>query len=178
MIFDSITARRITIAFHGRTPLGVLFHSHRCHSPVRLLQRMGNCFWTSFLSTPWKLGHWDITGRQINIIDNLSFQRGSHSLKFGVDYRRLSPTYGNPAYDQEALFFDVPSFSKGNPFLSFVTASHDSVPFLFHNLGVFAQDTWRPMTRLSLTYGLRWDVDFAPSSTPSLLAVTGFNLKD
>jgi len=116
--------------------------------------------------------------RQINIVDSLSLQRGSHSLKFGVDFRRLSPTYGNPGYFQEALFFSMPSFSAGSPFLSVVAASRDNVPFLFHNLGIFAQDTWRLTTRLALTYGLRWDVDFAPSSTPSLLAVTGFDLSD
>src|ERR1700677_3305997 len=54
-------------------------------------------------------------------------------------------------------------------------------PDLHHGLlGVFAQDSWRVVPRLTLTYGLRWDVDFAPSSTsgPSLLAVTGFNLND
>src|SRR5260370_8367551 len=31
-----------------------------------------------------------------------------------------------------------------------------------------------------MTYGLRWDIDFAPSSTsgPNFIAVTGFNLSD
>jgi hypothetical protein len=116
--------------------------------------------------------------RQINVVDNLSVQRGAHSLKFGVDFRRLSPTFGNSAYYQEGLFLNVSAFAAGNVFLHFVTSSQNSVPFLFHNLGVFAQDSWRVTPRLTMTYGLRWDVDFAPSSSPSLLAVTGFNLSD
>ena len=33
--------------------------------------------------------------RQINIVDSVSIQKGSHSLKFGIDYRRLSPRYGS-----------------------------------------------------------------------------------
>src|SRR5205823_1422060 len=50
----------------------------------------------------------------------------------------------------------------------------------FHNLGVFAQDTWRVAPRLTLTYGIRSDLDFAPSSLegPSIPAVTGYNLND
>jgi len=116
--------------------------------------------------------------RQLNIVDNLSAQKGSHSLKFGFDLRRLSPIYGNPAYAQEAIFPDVPSLQAGNTLLWDVTASHSRVPFSFQNLGLFAQDTWRAVPRLTLTYGLRWDVDFSPSSTPGLLAVTGFNLNN
>ena len=39
------------------------------------------------------------------------------------------------------------------------------------------QDTWHATRHLTLTYGLRWDVDFAPSSLsgPSIPAVTGYN---
>jgi hypothetical protein len=116
--------------------------------------------------------------RQFNIVDSLSTQKGAHNLKFGIDFRRLSPVYGNPGYRQEAVFRGVSSFASGSPSLSFVDSTHTEVPFLLHNLGVFAQDTWRATARLALTYGLRWDMDFAPSSTPPMLAVTGFNLQD
>jgi hypothetical protein len=131
---------------------------------------------TAGLLNPGPLG--DNTQRQINVVEGVSLQKGTHSLKFGIDFRRLGPTYGNPAYVQEALFATVPSFSSGSPFLSVVTSTHSDIQFHLHNLGVFAQDTWRATRRLVLTYGLRWDLDFSPSSNPSLLAVTGFNLQD
>jgi hypothetical protein len=117
--------------------------------------------------------------RQINIIDSLSMQRGSHSLKFGVDFRRLSPVFGPGVYFQDASFFDMPSAEARNVGFS-ITESARGTTLLFHNLGAFAQDTWRVLPRLTLTYGVRWDVDFAPSSIngPALNAVTGFNLSE
>jgi hypothetical protein len=118
--------------------------------------------------------------RQFNIVDNLSLQRGSHSLKFGVDYRRLSPIFSAFAYDQFIFFSTVSSASAGNADSGAGVSQALGSTFLFRNLGVFAQDTWRIVPRLTITYGVRWDVDFVPQSIngPSLAAVTGFNLND
>jgi hypothetical protein len=119
------------------------------------------------------------TQRQVNIVDTVALQKSTHGLKFGVDYRRLSPVFAPLLYSQGAFFNDVPSLEAGNLSFSFMQ-SHVGTTLLFHNLGVYAQDTWRVFPRLTLTYGVRWDVDFAPSSSsgPNIPAVTGFNLDD
>jgi Carboxypeptidase regulatory-like domain/TonB dependent receptor len=117
--------------------------------------------------------------QQINFVGNLSVQRGTHSLKFGVDFRRLSPLYDPFLYSQSSLFSSASSAETGSLFLTTVSAAQRAT-LLFHNLGIFTQDTWRIAPRLTLTYGLRWDVDFAPAAAngPNLPAVTGYNLDD
>lgn len=115
--------------------------------------------------------------RQINIVDSLSWQKGSHSLKFGVDFRRLSPLYNPSGYSQEPFFWSVPSAEKGT-LLFDVIFSTLRTTFLFRDLGIYAQDTWRVLPRVTLTYGVRWDLDFVPRSLdgPSFPALTGFDL--
>jgi Carboxypeptidase regulatory-like domain/TonB dependent receptor len=117
--------------------------------------------------------------RQINLVDNLSIQKGPHSLKFGVDYRHLSPQFSPAEYVQNVFFSNVPSAQLGNLLFNQIQAGLGTT-LLFNNLGIFAQDTWRATPNLTVTYGLRWDVDFAPSSAngPSLIAVTGYNVND
>jgi hypothetical protein len=117
--------------------------------------------------------------QQLNFVDSVSLQRGAHSIKFGIDYRRLSPRFEPASYAQLVQFSDVQSAGSGNAQSAQVTSSLP-VTFLFRNLGVFAQDTWRVGPRLTLTYGFRWDTDFVPTSLsgPSFAAVVGFNLSN
>ncbi|MGB8061805.1 MAG: TonB-dependent receptor [Candidatus Sulfotelmatobacter sp.] len=116
------------------------------------------------------------TQRQLNLVDSVSFQVASHTFKFGVDYRRLTPSVAIPAYEQGAGFLNVSQMETGT-LVSAAVYSSSRVPLVLQNLGLFAQDTWRVRPRLTLTYGLRWDVDFSPrtSSGPSLPAATNFN---
>jgi hypothetical protein len=116
---------------------------------------------------------------QFNVVDGLSVQVKQHTLKWGVDFRRLSPAVNPPEYLQNPNFLSMASVEAATPDFSFIESNIPST-FLFRNLGVYVQDNWRISQRVTLTYGIRWDVDFAPSSLegPSLAAVTGYDLNN
>jgi hypothetical protein len=117
--------------------------------------------------------------RQINLVNSLSLQKRSHAFRFGVDYRRLSPVQQPAQYLQTAVFIPVIAAETGSALVASTTSSAPAF-LLFRNIGAFAQDTWHVNKRLTLTYGARWDVDFAPTSTrgPGLPAYSGFNLNN
>ena len=105
----------------------------------------------------------DNSQRQISIVDNFSTTVGRHQLKFGVDYRWLSPIFAFRKYVQQVQFNDVASVLASRA--SSVTIQVNTVkPVLrYTNLSVFGQDTLKQTRRLTLTLGLRWELNPAPS---------------
>lgn len=112
--------------------------------------------------------------QQFNLVDNFSYQARSHALKFGVDYRRLNPTFGESDYFATYAAFTFASLTA-NPFggqnslvvgrvsqLQITADTGERNP-LFHNFSLYAQDTWKATKRLTLTYGLRYELNPAPS---------------
>ncbi len=107
--------------------------------------------------------------RIFQYVDNLNWQAGNHSLKFGADIRHLNAhtilgfttgdNYGN-------LFFTPNNSATGQEFADFligvpyqtqvdnVTQDNDGTANAY---AVYAQDNWKASPRLTLTFGVRYE---------------------
>ena len=106
--------------------------------------------------------------RQYNLVDTYSWTKGRHSLKFGVDWRRLT-TYATSVVASE--FADFPSEASvlannvgSSGFISAFSQLPSPVEPLYKNFSAFAEDEWKTTTRFTLSLGLRWDVNPAPGN--------------
>jgi len=100
--------------------------------------------------------------RQVNLVDNLSVTKASHQMKFGLDYRWLSPFTSPFSYAQFAEFTGMTATNggalSGASAFSDVEASEGDA-LLAQNVSVYGQDTWKITPKLTTTFGLRWDID-------------------
>src|SRR5262249_26139628 len=115
---------------------------------------------------------------QLNLLGSIAVVSGTHSMKFGADYRRMFPIIGLREREQSALFDGVsPALTGLAARVSLFARTQPQQGPVFINLGTFAQDEWRVTPRLTFTYGMRWELSPAPRAADGSnpLAVKGVN---
>ncbi|HZI61967.1 MAG TPA: TonB-dependent receptor [Pyrinomonadaceae bacterium] len=108
--------------------------------------------------------------RQLNTVGSVIFISGKHDFKLGADYRRMSPLLGFRTHETNLLFDGVGQAITGIPARVGLFNREPSQSPDFNNLSLYAQDEWRKSSRLTLNYGVRWELNPAPSKdgTPPL----------
>lgn len=99
--------------------------------------------------------------RQINVVNGFSILKKRHQIKLGVDYRHLSPTPGAPVYSVFPNYNTMAAAITAKISSGTISAT-DTLGITFENVSTYVQDTWRATPRLSLTYGMRWEVNPPP----------------
>ncbi len=122
----------------------------------------------------------DATNRntQLNFADDLAITRGVHELKFGADYRAL---YLDVRPDVSSIFYEALSVST---FIStgeaqYLIGSTGRPSYLLsRSTSIYGQDDWRVTPRLTLMYGLRWELNPAPSARAGTTLAAWTNLSN
>lgn len=112
------------------------------------------------------------TQNQINIVDTLSWNVGGHSFKFGADYRRLAPSLGGRFFSNTLTVPTITQLVTGIVPTGTTSQIERFLQPRYHNTSAFAQDAWRIQPRLTLTYGLRWEVNPAPTGDSNSIPLT------
>lgn len=109
---------------------------------------------------------------QMNIVETLNWNAGAHSLKFGFDLRTLSPSIGGRLYSKVLTIPNITQLATGIVPTADIRQVDTALEPRYTNISAFFQDAWRATSRLTLTYGLRWEVNPAPGDANGNLALT------
>ena len=119
--------------------------------------------------------------RRWQVADTANWQHGAHNVKFGVDYlhtydlsTNLRTQYGSFSYSNpQSYFTDLILGQSTNATIQAQAKNYNSYQqafgplsfeFVTHDIGAFAQDEWKATPNLSITYGLRYELQLFPNT--------------
>jgi Carboxypeptidase regulatory-like domain len=109
------------------------------------------------------------------VLDTVTWTKGTHTMKFGADYRRLHSFFNNVFYNllqgeyvfNGSVMDQLLGSGAGTPLASFLLGYPDNSTIatnlapdtyaMAEHYAVFAQDDWKMTRNLTLNYGLRYE---------------------
>jgi hypothetical protein len=126
------------------------------------------------------------TSQSYQILDNFTWLKGRHTVKFGGEYRRAAISSFNDNLERGGIVFGTGNGFDNNAgtdvlaayfagAYSFTLADQGNTQRTTYNNGLsfFAQDDFRLAPRLTLNYGMRWEYFGPISEKNNLLANLG-----
>ena len=124
--------------------------------------------------------------RRLQFVDNFSYKFGRHMLKFGGEANRTHDYIDNPtqfggvytypstlALGRDLVTPGARNYTNFQQDFGLATYSYNTIDY-----AVFIQDQWKPASRLTINYGLRWDKQTMPepfAPNPAIPETTGFH---
>jgi Carboxypeptidase regulatory-like domain/TonB-dependent Receptor Plug Domain len=106
-----------------------------------------------------------------NLRDSFSLEASNHFFKFGIDQRHVASTVNPAPLSVEADFFSRQAMVDNLASNIAITKSEPASPIL-NQFSAFAQDEWRASKALTLSMGIRWEVNPPPRGRRGMDAYT------
>ena len=123
---------------------------------------------TSGVTTVGQVGPANGTEQNNQVIDQLTYQRGRHTLKGGIEFRPQEgtqpyyPSFGTFTFNGAYTGYAYADFLLGLPQATTYTFDRPTEYARQYFLSGFLQDDWRARPNLMLSFGLRYDFDSEP----------------
>jgi len=126
--------------------------------------------------SPYQLTESQPTEETFQYIDQLTYERGRHSFKVGIEYRPMeADSYFNPTFGG----FSFSSQYTGNAYADFLLGLPGSTSYTYARapeyarlwyLNTFVQDDWKVRKNLTLFLGMRYEYDSPPVDKNDIVA--------
>lgn len=128
-------------------------------------------------------GYSSQTQNTYQLTDNLSWRRGSHNIKMGLDIRRYQVNdqnkpqniTGSMAFDDQLSGFAYANFLLGLPSSVSLAVARPNAYIRGTQQGYYIQDEFKVSPRLTLTYGIRYE--YQSPWSEKFNRMTSFDLK-